>query len=516
MNKINSEAIQLLPYLALLLVLGIFGLVSTYFANQAKYQNKITEQTSFIINELNSYRPNHKTAGDLLAKLSIQDGVSASTYANLDTYRHNSLQFHKTLQGSPHYFKYLLNRSTSFSPSLFSEISDQKTHSPFEEVLNIGYVYNQAHANPHTNPIDLETEYIQDISRAILAHNQTKNILRVSNSLRIELDSFLLKNVNSGYLKQVTLNYVWMLFFTFGCITVITATLYSRKEINKNYQVHVKKEANLKSTVRSREDTIESHSRFIGIGEVATTLAHEIKNPLQSIIAATNIITQNLETPNPNSDERIKQTAKKIESITYRIATILKDIQKLAYDASEDDLQQYSLVEVLTSARNVCHLKAKDFRVELKFDEAELSKIGNPKILCRESQIIQALTNIISNGIDASKKEEAPWVELTALKTTESIQIKVVDSGPGVPAHLRKKILEPYFTTKKPGEGTGIGISHTLEILKSHGGKLHYDESAKHTTFIVSLPLVTEENKKNENNEEDDNGKNTRKIKKIA
>ena len=334
-------------------------------------------------------------------------------------------------------------------------------------------------------------DYDTELNWMVLSKYHEDMIKSESENLKVELSTYT--TVISNHLSSkwmLSENLIKALFLISLLLIPVTSWLAYKKISNISGDYLDETEA-LKFQVKERESFIEAHSRFIGIGEVATTLAHEIKNPLQSIITATGLIKKLTKSCTGDATEDVIIVSDKIEKITYRISTILKDVQKLAYDAKNDDFTPHQIENIIKSSINVCYLKAKDCDVRLRYDEDQFASLKKPEILCRESQIIQALTNIISNGIDAAKHTEARWVELKVETTADSVILDILDSGEGVPKDLVKKIMQPYFTTKKNGEGTGIGLSHTKEILKIHDGDLIYLENEVRTTFRIQIPLYS-------------------------
>ena len=115
---------------------------------------------------------------------------------------------------------------------------------------------------------------------------------------------------------------------------------------------------------------------------------------------------------------------------------------------------------------------------------------GDPSINIRMQylSLSQVLVNLLSNGLDAVKGIQKAWLALRIEVEADWLYIKIVDSGSGVPEHVKAHLFENYFTTKELGQGTGIGLPLSLEIVKRHGGDLYLDQMAENTTFVVKLP----------------------------
>ena len=112
------------------------------------------------------------------------------------------------------------------------------------------------------------------------------------------------------------------------------------------------------------------------------------------------------------------------------------------------------------------------------------------EIACRPTQIAQVLVNLINNSRDAVSNLNEKWIKVEVDKTDDNIIIAITDSGPGIPASVRAKMFNPFFTTKEVGVGTGLGLSISAGIIKSHNGQLRLASKSKNTRFEVVLPIV--------------------------
>ena len=113
---------------------------------------------------------------------------------------------------------------------------------------------------------------------------------------------------------------------------------------------------------------------------------------------------------------------------------------------------------------------------------------GDAEVECRSTLLSQVLMNLLSNAYDAVEGQKAPWVRVCCTDLGDFVEVAVSDSGPGIPAELRERILEPFFTTKDVGKGTGLGLSISKAIVESHQGELYLDSGHPQTRFVVRLP----------------------------
>ena len=104
------------------------------------------------------------------------------------------------------------------------------------------------------------------------------------------------------------------------------------------------------------------------------------------------------------------------------------------------------------------------------------------------SELNQVWTNLIDNAIDAIDGHGT--ISIRTCRSGDDILVEVIDDGPGIPADLQSRVMEPFFTTKAPGKGTGLGLDITRRIVESHGGRLTVTSRPGETRFAVRLPLA--------------------------
>lgn len=128
----------------------------------------------------------------------------------------------------------------------------------------------------------------------------------------------------------------------------------------------------------------------------------------------------------------------------------------------------------------------------VRFKEANVEiflESGDPQIeiYCHSTQISQVLLNCFSNSIYEIKSQSSPWIKVFYGINEKTVFIRVQDSGTGIPMSVKEKIFNPFFTTKRFGEGVGLGLSICRKIIEGHGGRFYYNPDFANTEFVIEL-----------------------------
>ncbi|MBI2202692.1 MAG: PAS domain S-box protein [Candidatus Rokubacteria bacterium] len=231
---------------------------------------------------------------------------------------------------------------------------------------------------------------------------------------------------------------------------------------------------------RLREQLLQSE-KLAAVGRLAAGVAHELNNPLGNVLLYAKLLLEDL----PPSDER-RPDADRIVDNTLRCRAIVRALLDYARE-SETELDWRDPRELVerSVALVAGELTARGIRCDVRLSP------DVPAVRCDGRQIEQVLVNVLENAIDAAGAAGAVTVTADVGPDGHAIRIRVQDSGPGVPADLRSRIFDPFYTTKP--DGTGLGLAISSGIVARHRGRLvlatEPDDTAGGATFVVELPV---------------------------
>lgn len=225
-------------------------------------------------------------------------------------------------------------------------------------------------------------------------------------------------------------------------------------------------------------------SKMASLGEMASSMAHEINNPITIILGKIKVISFMLADLNVNN-KLINDEIQKIESTTGRISKIVRGLKSFSRVADEDPFELVPLEVIIEETLDLCAERLKVNGIQLRMDE-----IPQICLLCRPSQISQVFMNMLNNSSDAVMGQEEKIITWNfKIVEPDRFLILISDTGPGIPIEIAPKIMEPFFTTKGVGKGTGLGLSIAKGIIEDHNGSISLDYSTPQSRFIIELPL---------------------------
>ncbi len=259
-------------------------------------------------------------------------------------------------------------------------------------------------------------------------------------------------------------------------ITAIsTSILYNEKgEIDSAFAV-------IKDLTEKRnlEETLQRKEKLTAMGQLASGVAHEIRNPLNAI----GVISQrlNLEFKVKSEEEEYHELTNLMVQEVRRINQIIEQFLKFARPP-QLVLMPTNLVELLESTISFIRSEAEARNVKILSDFQSI-----PVLLLDQNQIKQALQNILRNSLEAIEGSGTIEVRTIMINSSE-VAIEIIDSGEGMNKETLSKIFNLYFTTKP--KGTGLGLSLVHQIISQHNGRIEVgSEPGQGTRFVIYLPI---------------------------
>ena len=257
---------------------------------------------------------------------------------------------------------------------------------------------------------------------------------------------------------------------------------------------------NLQEIVQTQVDEIIGHKqkladsqRLVDIGVMAAGIAHEINNPLAIIKGNVDQIIR-IEAKNkealtsPEDSQKIGKALQTISKTCSRIHKIVNMMRQLSREAHRDPFLEEDIVALVEEVAEFCEARMGKENIKWQSDFKGASKL----LSCQKVGIFQILVNLISNAIDAivDSNTQGRWIKVSLVDQNDHLAIVVSNGGPTISEDVRKKIMTPFFTTKDPSKGTGLGLALCNRIADAHGAKFYLDSEAENTSFVLEFKKV--------------------------
>jgi len=231
-------------------------------------------------------------------------------------------------------------------------------------------------------------------------------------------------------------------------------------------------------SVHRIEDEIELSRRLAAIGRLTSGVAHEVKNPINAIVVHLEVLRQKLHEIDPDTRRHMDVIGNEIRRLDRVVQTLVDFTRPVELRLTELDMRKL-VDEVATLASP----EAEQHNVHIQRENSP-----EPLPVRIDADLVkQAVLNIVINGVQAMP--EGGHLYIGTRREGEGVLIMVRDEGPGIPAEIRDKIYNLYFTTKKGG--SGIGLAMTYRVVQLHNGSLEFDSVEGHgATFYLRFPMT--------------------------
>jgi PAS domain S-box-containing protein len=242
---------------------------------------------------------------------------------------------------------------------------------------------------------------------------------------------------------------------------------------------YVQMERDITEELRLRSQLIHSE-RLSAVGQLVSGVAHELNNPLQSILGFTELLIDG------EARADTKRDLAQVRTEAIRAGKIVRNLLAFVRRSSSERTMAY-LNEIARSTIVLRSYEFKSANIRLIENYAE----GLPSVVVNPEEIQQVILNLIMNAEQAMRSaHRGGTLTVTTRCVDDMVSIEIQDDGPGVPAALAGRVFEPFFSTKEVGEGTGLGLSIAIGIAEAHGGSLALIPTDRGACFRLSLPGV--------------------------
>ncbi|MEW5722321.1 MAG: ATP-binding protein [Thermodesulfobacteriota bacterium] len=238
-------------------------------------------------------------------------------------------------------------------------------------------------------------------------------------------------------------------------------------------------EENLTSLGQAQEDLVRSE-KLASVGRLAAGLAHELGNPLGSLLGFVHLLR--------SDDLSLGERADFLERMEGELAR-MDGIIRALLDFARPAPARLGPVDLSQAVEDALALAG----VQKWFTEVKVAREiepGLPPVLAEENRLTQVLLNLLANAGQAMNGSGG--VTISAGRREDGVFVAVADTGPGIPAEDLPHVFEPFFTRKEPGQGTGLGLSVSLSIVESFGGRLEVasrpGEGSVFTVVLAAAP----------------------------
>ena len=320
----------------------------------------------------------------------------------------------------------------------------------------------------------IDTDFSENIAEKTAELNnllETQKLINEQKTLKSELE---IKSLQSSREKLITT----LIGIVLGFITLL---LVNNVRMNKRLKTHLSKQSEqLKKEMlisQKRAEELIVSEKLSTTGQIASSIAHEIKNPLTNIITAAKLLRDS-----KNNDE-----LQKYFSICERNSWLAIDnINALLEYAKQKKMnfQMYSLKSILKEAYNLTKGSVGNTGIDLRLiyeTHDDVTKI-DPK------EISGVIVNLILNSVQAMPDDSNnKKIDVTLSSENSNFVIKVIDNGIGIPASRIPKLFTPFYTTKDGG--TGLGLSYAQKVIIEHHGSIKVESKVNQgTTVVIKLP----------------------------
>ncbi|MEZ5824400.1 MAG: CHASE2 domain-containing protein [Geminicoccaceae bacterium] len=234
---------------------------------------------------------------------------------------------------------------------------------------------------------------------------------------------------------------------------------------------------------RQLERELQHAGRLSAVGQVSASIAHEVNQPLTALTTYASVARRLVTRDDPASQQRLLEAVRKMVQQAERAALVIRRLRRF-FEKDREEVGLHDLTEVVDEALELALIGANslDIRVEVDLDRAV------PPVPFDRIQIQQVIVNLVRNAVEAVAECDKREIRVASRLRGGDVEVRVEDTGAGIPADVEAVLFEP-FNSSKPG-GMGLGLSISRSIVEAHGGELRARPGERGgTVFTFNLPL---------------------------
>lgn len=251
--------------------------------------------------------------------------------------------------------------------------------------------------------------------------------------------------------------------------------LYRREQVRMRQNRRLRE---LSNRLRVHQEAMVQTEKLAALGQLAAGVAHEITNPLASMDSVLQLMQRRPEAPRPEAVNSMREQVQRI----YRI---VKQLTAFAHPG-DGRFETAALNDVVRATVELLRFDKRLARARVECSLAP--EAGSLRL--NVHAIEQVLTNLLRNALDAMEQTPEPRITLRTMRRDGQCLIEVTDNGSGIAPDKLSRVFDPFFTTKPVGQGTGMGLSISANLIREHGGWIRVtSDPARGTTFTIHLPV---------------------------
>ncbi len=297
---------------------------------------------------------------------------------------------------------------------------------------------------------------------------------------RREFDSFMARFLSSGRVDQMEIRLQKNDGLQFWCSVSARLIKVEDQSFILLCMLDLTDQIAARAEISRQHDALHDAEKLSALGQLLGGISHELNNPLSVLTGQALMLKEKA------ADEATAVRADRILKSAERCSRIVRSFLDLARGEPADPVQvDLNAVVIEAIESTIDTLRGTGIEPVLELPRGLPSVIGDP------DQLRQVIINLIVNAQHALSGEAGP--RRISIRTRHDpasgcLILKVIDTGPGVPSEINSRVFDPLFTTKAPGEGTGLGLALCRRIMEAHGGTIDLEHtSARGTTFVLTF-----------------------------